>query len=267
MSEPTLQALVDAANAYEALFVPGLFKQWAPKVADAAQILSGQRVLDVACGTGVLAREVTLRTGSSGHVVGIDPSSGMIAVAKQLAPTIEWREGVAESLPFPDRTFDAVVSQFGLMFFTDRHQSLREMLRVLAPGGRLAVAVWNSLDSIPAYASVVAVLENTAGTHAADALRAPFVLGNRNDLARLFSEAGVASAEITTHRGVGQFPSIRTMVEADLRGWLPMVGVNLSENQIDRILQDAEHELSSYSTADGRIAFDLSAHLITAKVP
>jgi ubiquinone/menaquinone biosynthesis C-methylase UbiE len=267
MSEPTLQAQIDAANAYEALFVPALFRQWAPKVADAAQIQPGQRVLDVACGTGILARELTSRMGSSGRVVGIDPSPGMVAVAKHLAPAIEWREGVAESLPFPDQSFDAVVSQFWLMFFTDRQQALRDMLRVLAPRGHLVVAVWDALDNIPAYACVVALLEQTAGRQAADALRAPFVLGNRQELATLFSEAGVASAEITTHHGTARFPSIRTMVEADLRGWLPVMGVILTEDQIGRILQEAEHALSSYATADGRVTFHLSAHLITAKKP
>ena len=267
MSEPTLQAQMNAANAYEALFVPALFGQWAPKVADAAQIYFGQRVLDVACGTGVLAREVALRMGSSGRVVGIDPSSGMVAVAKQLSPAVEWREGVAESLPFPDQSFDAVVSQFGLMFFTDRCQALREMLRVLVPGGRLAVAVWDSLENIPAYASEVALLDQTAGRRAADALRAPFILGNQKDLTTLFSEAGVTSPGITTHHGAAQFPSIRSMVEADLRGWLPVMGVFLTEEQIGCILQKAEHALNSYVTAEGRATFHVSAHLVTAKKP
>src|SRR5687767_9228938 len=131
MSATNLQAQIDAANAYEALFVPALFAQFASQVADAARILPDQRVLDVACGTGVLAREVASRMGSSGSVAGIDPSPGMIAVAKKLEPAVEWREGVAEALPFPDQSFDTVVSQFGLMFFTDRRQALREMLRVL----------------------------------------------------------------------------------------------------------------------------------------
>jgi SAM-dependent methyltransferase len=267
MSEPTLQSQIDAANAYEALFVPALFGQWAPKVADAVQVQRGQRVLDVACGTGVLAREIARRIGSAGRVVGVDPSPGMVATAKRLAPAIEWREGVAESLPFPDQSFDAVVSQFGLMFFTDRRQALRDMLRVLTPGGRLAVAVWDSLENMPAYASEVALLERTAGRRAADALRAPFVLGTRKDLATLFSEAGVASAEIATHRGTAQFPSIRTMVEADLRGWLPVMGVILSEDQIGRILQEAEQALGSYASAEGRATFHLSAHLVTARKP
>jgi SAM-dependent methyltransferase len=265
VTESSSQAHIDAAHAYEALFGPALFCQWAPRVADAANIQRGQRVLDVACGTGILAREIALRTGPSGAVIGIDPSSGMVAVAKQLAPAIEWREGVAESLPFADQSFDAVVSQFGLMFFTDQRQALREMLRVLAPGGRLVVAVWDSLDSMPAYASVVALLERTAGRQAADALRAPFVLGNRKHLANLFSEVGVASADITTHRGTAQFPSVRTMVEADLRGWLPVVGINLTEDQIRRILEEAEQALSPYATADGRAVFELSVHFVVVR--
>ena len=264
MAEPTLQAHIDAAKAYEGLFVPALFGQWAPIVADAAQIRPGQRVLDVACGTGILAREIASRVGSVGRVVGIDRSPGMIAVAKQLAPAVDWREGVAESLPFPDRSFEAVVSQFGLMFFTDRRQALREMLRVLTRGGRLAVAVWDSLDRMPAFAAEVALLEHTAGRRAADALRAPFVLGNREDLATLFADAGAASAEMTTHHGTARFPSIRTLVEADLRGWLPVMGVILTEDQIDDILQRAEHALSAYASVDGSVTFPLSAHLVIA---
>jgi SAM-dependent methyltransferase len=264
MVEPTLQVQVAAAKAYEALFVPALFGQFARKVADAAQVQPGERVLDVACGTGVLAREIASRIGSATGVAAVDPSPGMIAVAQQLAPAIAWREGVAESLPFPGESFDAVVSQFGLMFFTDRRQALREMLRVLAPGGRMVVAVWDSLEHMPAFAAEVALLDRMAGRPAADALRAPFVLGDRTELATLFSDAGAASVQVTTHRGTAQFPSIRTMVEADLRGWLPVMGVILSEEQIDRILQVALQTLGSYATADGKAAFPLSAHLVSA---
>src|SRR5262245_45054534 len=127
MDQPTLQDQIDAANAYEALFVPALFGQWARIVVDAARIHPGQRVLDVACGTGILAREICSRLGASARVTAVDPNPGMIAVARQLAPAVECREGVAESLPLPDRSFDVVVSQFGLMFFSDRQQALREM--------------------------------------------------------------------------------------------------------------------------------------------
>jgi len=257
--------MIDAARAYETLFVPALFGQWAPKVADAAQIEPGQRVLDVACGTGILGREIALRVGSSGYIVGVDLNQGMVTVAKQLAPGIEWQEGVAESLPFPDQFFDAVVSQFGLMFSTDRCLALGEMLRVLVPGGRMAIAVWDSLDNIPAFATEVELLEQIAGQRAADALRAPFVLGNQGVLKELFADCGLASAEITTHHGVAQYPSVRTMVEADLRGWLPVMGVSLTEEQINRILSEADQALSPYNTADGQVMFQLSAHIVTVK--
>jgi SAM-dependent methyltransferase len=264
MSNSTLDAQVASAKAYEALFVPALFGQWASKVADAASLLTGESVLDVACGTGVLAREALRRTGPTGYVAGLDPGAGMLAVANELSPSVDWRQGTAEAMPFSDASFDVVVSQFGLMFM-DRDPAVREMLRVLKPHGRLVVAVWDTVQNIPAYAAEIALLERLAGTQAADALRAPFVLGDRELLAKVFSDAG--SVTISTSKGVARFPSIRAMVEADLRGWLPVMGVNLTEEEIGRILGEAEDVLDSYVTDDGRVRFDASAHLVTARKP
>ncbi|HSD52298.1 MAG TPA: methyltransferase domain-containing protein [Candidatus Methylomirabilis sp.] len=266
MSDPSLEAEVAAARAYEALFVPALFAQWASRVVDAANLVAGQRVLDVACGTGVLAREVCLRTGPTGYVAGLDPSVGMLAVAKELSPSVDWRQGTAESIPFSDASFDAVVSQFGLMFM-DRDRAIREMLRVLKQNGRLAVAVWDTVQNIPAYAAEIALLERFAGTRAADALRAPFVLGDQELLAQVFNNAGAGSVTISTPKGVARFPSIRVMVEADLRGWLPVMGVNLTEEEIGRILEEAEDALGSYVTDDDRVTFDAPAHVVTANKP
>jgi SAM-dependent methyltransferase len=264
MSDSATKAQVDAARAYEALFIPALLGQWTPKVADAANLQRGQHVLDVACGTGVLAREVRTRVGPEGYVAGVDPNAGMLAVAKELEPALDWRPGTGESIPFPDDSFDAVVSQFGLMFM-DVDRALREMLRVLRPGGPLVVAVWDAVENIPAYASEVQLLERTAGSRAADALRAPFVLGDRQVLERRFREAGAGSVTTGTPRGVARFPSVRVLVEADLRGWLPVMGVDLAEAQIQRILEEAEIALRPYATADGRVAFDITAHLVTAR--
>ena len=267
MNAPAMQVQIAATTAYEAFLVPALFHEWAPRVVAAAQLQPGYRVLDVAYGTGVLAREAASCVGSAGSVVGLDPNPGMLAVAARLAPGVAWRQGTAESLPYPDQSFDAVVSQFGLMFFTDRRQALREMLRVLVPGGHLTVAVWDSLANTPAYAAEVALLERMAGQRAADALRAPFVLGNREELATLFAGAGVASVAITTLHGTAQFPNIRSMVEADLKGWLPVRGVVLPEDQMHRILTEAEQALSPCVTAEGRVALDSPAHLVTGTTP
>lgn len=125
----------------------------------------------------------------------------MLAVAAQIAPRIEWRQRTAEALPYPDQRFDAVVSQFGLMFFVDRPKALREMTRVLKRGGRPALAVWASLVSAPAYAAEVALLERLAGRHAADALRAPFVLGDPEELAELVAGATAEDVTVTTQPG------------------------------------------------------------------
>ncbi len=262
-----LQEEIEAAEAYESLHVPALFEQWAPRVLDAASVQPGSRVLDVACGTGVLARQAAGRVGADGVVAGIDPGAGMLAVAGRLAPTVEWRQGTAESLPYSDQDFDAVVSQFGLMFFTDRRQALGEMLRVLAPGGSLAVAVWDTLENSTAYRVEVDLLERSAGKAAADALRAPFVLGDPEELTELFENAGVASVEVTTQMGTARFPSIRTMVEADLRGWLPIMGVVLEEDLIQSILAEAESALAEYVTAEGQAVFDSPAHIVTGFSP
>jgi ubiquinone/menaquinone biosynthesis C-methylase UbiE len=263
MNDATLQRQIESARVYETLFVPALFEQYAPKVADAASVGKGDRVLDVACGTGILAREILRRVGPGGRVAGVDPVPGMIEVAKQNAPDVEWYEGKAESLPFADESFDVVVSQFGLMFFTDRTRAIQEMLRVLTSPGRFAVAVWDSLENIPAYASVVELLQRTAGQQAADGLRAPFVLGDKSELGKMFSEVGANSIEVTTHPGTGLFPSIRVMVEADLRGWLPVIGVILAEEQISQILNEAETALAAYATINGQVRFDLSAHIVS----
>jgi SAM-dependent methyltransferase len=255
---------VAAAETYERLFVPAEFQEWAPRVAAAAGVRAGERVLDVACGTGVLAREVARLVGPSGSVVGLDTGAGMLAVASRLSPSIEWQQGTAEALPFESDSFDAVVSQFGLMFFPDRVSALREMIRVVRPGGRLAVAVWDSLERTPAYADLVALIDRVAGRSAGDALRDPFALGDVEALGTLFADAGIHGAAIKTHHGTGQFDNIRTMVEAELRGWFPIAGILLPEDQITRILEDADQVLGRYRTPDGHVAFDSPAHIVSA---
>jgi len=264
---PTPQALIDAADAYEQLFVPALFREWAPRTLAASRARTGNKVLDVACGTGIVAREALALVGDGGSVAGLDPNAGMLAVAARLAPRVDWLEGVAESLPFPDGAFDVVASQFGFMFFKDRIASLREMVRVLAPGGRLAVVVWGEIEQAPPYAALAALLEKRISQRAADALYAPFSLGNRRLLVETFNAAHIPAVEVVTQQGKARFPSLRVLVEAELRGWLPAMGVEVPEDQIASFLGESERALSQFAGPGGNVVFDMSAHIATATAP
>jgi ubiquinone/menaquinone biosynthesis C-methylase UbiE len=251
-----------AADVYEEFFVPALFGEWAPRVCDAASISPCESVLDVACGTGVLAREAARRTAPGGKVTGLDCNPGMLAVAGRQAPGIEWTEGMAETLPFADGSFDAVVSQFGLMFFQDRVAALAEMRRVLKPGGRLAVAVWDSQDNTPGYRAMTELLARLFGEEAADALRAPYCLGDRQALASLFDDAGIADARIETLTGTAVFPSIEAWVHTDIRGWT--LADRIDDRQFEQLQQEARFALQDFVDADGAVRFDHPAHIITA---
>jgi len=266
MDDAALQAQIAGARAYDALFVPSLTGAFAPIVADAAVIASGDRVLDVACGTGVLACEAAARAGAGGEVIGLDVNPGMLTVALERSSAITWREGPAETLPFPNGSFNAVVSQFGLMFFQDRRAAIREMRRLLRPGGRLAIAVWDGLASMPAFAAEVALLQRVAGQRAADALRAPFVLGDRAALACAATDGGIERPAIDTHAAMAHFSSVRVLVEADVRGWLPLMGVSLPEPVIQATLAEADDALAPYVTSapDGGVSFPTSAHVLCA---
>jgi len=257
-----------AALGYQDKLVPALMEEWAPRVAEAADVRPRHQVLDVACGTGVLARAAASRAGPSGAVAGLDLDRSMLAVAARLSPTLWWHQGTAHALPFADRSFDAVVSQFGVMFFPDPAQALREMFRVLLPGGRLAVAVWASLADTPAYAAEVNLVERLAGKAAAETLRAPFTLGRTERLAELCRAAGLTGATVRFQEGRGRFPSIRTMVQVDVRDWLPLVGVGLGEELIADLLRQAEGALRPFVTDDGGgVAFASPALLVTAVKP
>src|SRR4051794_15567511 len=149
--------MTDPAALYEDWFVPAVFAPLARKVLASMEIASGAQVLDVACGSGIVARTAAPLVGPSGRVVGLDANPAMLTVARQAAPEagldIEWEEGSALELPFADRCFDLVLCQHGLQFFPDRLKSLTEMRRVLVPGGKVAIMTWRGLDRHPLFAA------------------------------------------------------------------------------------------------------------------
>lgn len=251
------------AEVYDDFFVPALFQQWGKVVADAAGTKPGERVLDVACGTGVLACAAAERVGMHGAVVGLDPNEEMLVVARRKSARVEWKIGRAESLPFPDASFDRVVSQFGFMFFEDRPAALREMTRVLRPGGRLALAVCDALDHSPGYAVLAELLHRLFGREAADAFRAPFGLGDPKQLLSLCAAAGIHDAQVTRSDGTVRFRSIESLVSTE-RACVWTLGGLLDDAQFDRLLEQSEESLRPFAAADGTVAFVMPALIVTA---
>ena len=257
------QLIRSAAEVYDTFFVPALFAEWAPRVADAAKLAPGQTVLDVACGTGVFAREALPRMLPGGAVIGLDCNPDMLAVARRRASDIDWRQGQAEALPFADHSFDVVASQFGLMFFEDRRAALEQMWRVLRPGGRLVIMVWDALERTPGYASMTALLQRLFGERIASELRAPFALGDPAQLRALFADAGIAEIDLNTFVGSARFPSIEDWVHTDVKGWT--LADRIDEAQYELLRSAAETELACYRQADGQVVFDSPAHIVFAQ--
>ena len=258
----TGQVTKNAAEVYDELFPPALFNEWAPRVAELAELKPGMHVLDIACGTGVLSLAAAEMVEPDGFVTGLDLNPGMLSVARRKAPQIDWREASAESIPFEDAAFDAVVSQFGLMFFEDKAQAIREMVRVLRPAGKLAVAVWDSLENVTGYAAITRLLTRLFGDSAAESLRAPYSLGDVQILSTLFSDAGVPDFTVSTLEGKARYPSIRYWMEADIRGWT--LSDALDDAQFESLVSEAETELARFVNDHGTVEFSSPAHIVTA---
>ena len=255
------QVSKDAAEIYEQCFVPAIFGQWAPQMVDVAQVTSGERVLDIGCGTGVLARTAADRVGAEGQVTGLDLNEGMLAVAQRLSPQLDWCQGDALALPFADASYDVVMSQFALMYFQDRIMALREMLRVLRPGGRLAIAVWGPYERATGYVILTEIVQRRCGHRAADILTAPFTLGDKDILFTLCKSADIHNAIVVLRKGTITYRTIEVFVEREVKG-SPLEAL-LDVESYQELMQEAQEKLQHFCT-EGSVIMPMDALIITA---
>ena len=262
-STETFQIPLAAAELYESRFVPAIFAEWAPLAVDAAGVAPGHAVLDVACGTGIVARTAADRLAGDGVVVGIDLNEAMLTVARRTRPDIEWQQGDAAALPFPDRSFDAVTCQMALMFFPDRAKALREMARVVAPDGRVAIVVPASLPSQPAYGPFVDLVSRLAGAEAASLLGTYWACGDIDELNALVESAGLQVVDTHTHLGTARFGSPDELVATEVEG-SPLIE-RLSDEQYASIKTEARSVLRPFTTPDGSVDAPLRGHVVVAR--
>jgi ubiquinone/menaquinone biosynthesis C-methylase UbiE len=204
-SDAFASAGAEAAQAYDGIMVPRLFDPWAGLLLDQLAPKAGDALLDVACGTGAVARRAAARIGPTGRVTGCDMSPAMLAMARakpqpDASAPIDYAECPADALSVPESAYDIVTCQQGLQFFGDRQRSLNEMRRALRPGGRLGVAVWSAIDQSPPFAALAAAVTAVLGEQAGDAYRnGPWGLAS-TDVAALAGQAGFAGVYSARHR-------------------------------------------------------------------
>jgi ubiquinone/menaquinone biosynthesis C-methylase UbiE len=209
----------NSAQAYEKYLVPALMAGGAAQLLDAARVVAGERVLDVGCGTGIVARTAAARVGSTGAVTAVDLNEGMLAVARaagaSLRPAIDWRAGNATALPLADESFDVVVSQQMLQFVPDTVAALREMRRVLAPRGRLAVSACRPIEHSPAYVPLADLLARHVGPPAGAGMRSPFAAWTADDVRGFLAAAGFRDVHVRIEVASVRYPSAAEMLRRE----------------------------------------------------
>ncbi|MDP2241774.1 MAG: methyltransferase domain-containing protein [Burkholderiales bacterium] len=268
--EDTHKALdTAAAEAYEKFLVPTLNEPLAIEAIEIAGPRPGEKVLDVACGTGIAVRLAAPRVAPGGEVVGLDLDPAMLAVARSLAPssdsvTVDWRCASALEMPFHPETFDIVFCLQGLQFLPDCTLGLSEMRRVMKPGGRLVAIVWNALDYCMGHYAIVQALKHRS-VDPAPMLKA-LSMGDASKLYKYAGDAGFREANIRAASGSARFPSARHFVEALSAGG-PASRHALSkvpESQRAEFHEEISSALRQYEDKDG-ISIPLSYLVLAAQ--
>lgn len=249
---------------YERYLVPTIFGPWATDLVALAAPQPGERILDVACGTGAVTREAARVIGADGTVTGLDLNPGMLNIARghDLQATVQWWEGSAQAMPFPDQAFSLVLCQQGMQYFPDRAAALREMYQVLVPGGRLVLSVWRAVERTPGFL----VLSQALARHISPEAGAlpPFALGDAVGLVAEVAAVGFADVTTQTVSRLLRYTSpqefVRTyVISTPLTALLAQV----EEARRTALVGDVSAALQPYIDDDG-LAFPIENQIIMA---
>jgi ubiquinone/menaquinone biosynthesis C-methylase UbiE len=265
MARSGFQLSGDAARIYEEQKVPTMFAPLAEATLDRVTVQDDDVVLDIACGTGIVARTVRQRAGAKPRIVGTDLNESMIAIAQSLADdaarSCEWQTADATKLPFEADTFSIAFCQQGIQFIPDKQAALAEVHRVLKPAGRICFTVWNGVAEF-----VVPMTTSLAQHVSADAARkatAPFAL-DANKLLPMLTEAGFTESSISEIVVNRTMPATEHAVRGEIEG-LPIAKIihEKSEAAMDHVVQDTYAGLAPFRHGDNFIV-PQNTHLIQA---
>lgn len=245
-----------------------LFEPYAADIAQRVAKRRPRKVLEIAAGTGTVSRQLLEALPKETSLTVTDLNAPMLEYARDKSTVggrdVEWRQADAQQLPFPDESFDAVVCQFGVMFFPDKRRGLLEFNRVLENHGVLILSVWDSFDSNP----VQSIAHSTIGTFfendPPDFYKVPCGMGNKAEAVRLTEDAGFKDIVIETVSLTGSSSSARSAAQGLVKG-NPVINTIRERGtaDVDEIVLALTHALEMRFGA-GPLRVPLRAHVVTA---
>lgn len=247
---------------YQRFFVPAIGRPLAEDLLREASLTRGERVLDVGCGTGVVARLAAEKVGPDGRVVGLDNNPGMLAVAQSSSAgqSIEWRHASADRMPFPDETFDVVLCQLSLQFMPDQMLVLREMHRLLVPGGRLVLNVPGPAD--PLFRTLADAMEHHIAHEAARFVNAVFSLHEDAQIRGMLINAGFRGVEVQAYVKALLLPRAHSFLWQYIRS-TPLAGAVAEASEQSRAAMENE-VLASWIEQDGEDGLRYTQRIVMA---
>lgn len=257
-----------AAETYEQNLVPVLFRHWATDLIARTTLRPEMRILDAACGTGIVARLVAQQVGHSGQITGVDLSSEMLEVARKQTVSsglaIDWIESDVVDLPCEDASFDVVFCQQSLQFFSEKLDVLKELRRVLAPSGQMALNLAKSLPHNPYIHALAGALEHHLGSEAGATMRAPCSFGDAELIRNLMIEAAFDNPQIETAILMIRHPNPAEFISRQLAATPVAAGVaSLSSSVREALVNDILSSLEAYISEQG-LAVPYETHVAVA---
>lgn len=258
----------EGARTYERFLVPALMDPWAADLVDAVDLREGQRVLDVACGTGIVARHAAPRVAPDGAVTGVDVNPAMLAIAAEVSagrlPTVSWDRSDAHALPYADRSFDVVLCQQGLQFLADPGEALREMSRVATDGARLGVSTCGSIERQPGYRILRDTVSRHLGVEAAQIIASPYALGDADELRHLVTQAGFGDVRLRRAITTFRTPSAGSFLHGETAS-SPLGDIvdTVDDEVVDGLIGELEGALRPHTDDEG-VVFPFETLVVTA---